>query len=104
VTSPFYKRISKNEMLNKTHALIIAKKLGAEIAKKANNHDIAKVFHNGKFIAKFGIRRGSRKDQGHGHIPRELKTSPHICKEMADCRIQRDEWLQILRDNGEEID
>jgi len=91
-------------MLNKTHALIIAKKLEAEIAKKTNNHDIAKVFHNGKLIAKFGIRRGSRKDQGHGHIPRELHTSPHVCKEMADCRIQRKEWLEILRENGQEID
>lgn len=90
-------------MLNKTHALIIAKKLEAEIAKKTNNHDIAKVFHNGKLIAKFGIR-GSRKDQGHGHIPRELHTSPHVCKEMADCRIQRKEWLEILRENGQEID
>lgn len=92
------------EMLNKTHALRIADKLEATITKKTNAHDIAKVFHNGRLLAKFGIRRGSKKDQGHGHIPKELYMSPHDCMELAICRIQREEWLQMLRDQGQAID
>ena len=87
-------------MLNKTDALKIAKKLGAEITKNTKAHDIAEVFHGGLLIAKFGIRRGSRKDIGHGHIPKELYMTPRNCAELARCTIQRDEWIEMLRDQG----
>lgn len=87
-------------MLNKADALKIAKKLGAEISKKTNAHDIAEVFYEDRLIAKFGIRRGSRKDIGHGHIPKELYMTPHDCAELARCTIEREEWLEMMRDQN----
>lgn len=87
-------------MLNKVDALKIAKKLGAQISKKTNAHDIAEIFHGNILIAKFGIRRSSKKDIGHGHIPKELYMTPHNCAELARCNIQRDEWLEMLRRQG----
>ena len=59
-------------------ATIITKELAERIAaklqavshpKKNRPHDLYRVYHEGVFIAHFGIRRSSKKDQGHDHVP-----------------------------------
>ncbi len=62
--------------LTKDHAKSIAKKLGATIDTGKKAHDIACVYHKGVLIASFGIRRGSDRNLGHGHIPKDLHLSP----------------------------
>ena len=86
-------------MLTKDDAEAIAKKLGARI-KNAKAHDIAVIEYEGKRITQFGIRRGSRRDQSHAHLPGSLFMKPHDVKEMAICNISYDEWVSLLKEKG----
>jgi hypothetical protein len=78
------------------HADMLVGKLGAEVRKKGRAHDLAVVSHNGIRVASFGIRHGSRRDSGHGHIPKSLHISPHECRRLATCTLSHLEWLRIL--------
>jgi hypothetical protein len=79
-------------MLTKEHAETIAKKLKATIRSKPA-HDLAIVEYNNKRIVQFGIRRGSRHDSGHDHLPADLHLTPHDTMELARCPLTRDEWI-----------
>jgi len=87
-------------MLTKQDAERIADKLEVTIerAKRNRPHDLMIVVHEGKIIASFGIRRGSRKDAGHDHIPNSLHASPHFCKELAECPKSKDDWLRMMKE------
>jgi len=82
------------------HARRIAKTLNAIYDTSAKAHDQAKVWHDGKLVAVFGIRRGSKKDLGHGHIPHELHITPKECRALADCSMSREHWVQRMKDQG----
>ena len=86
--------------ITKEHARKIAKKLGAIIDTTPKAHDIVTIFHKGVRIASFGIRRGSKKNAGHGHIPVELSLSRHDTLRLANCTLSKDEWIQMLIDEG----
>jgi hypothetical protein len=88
-------------IITKEHALKIVKKLEAQFFPRTNKpHDIAMVFHNGRCIAQFGVRRGSEKDLGHDHISRDLHLGPHKARLLAQCPLTRDQWIQIMREKG----
>ena len=56
-------------MLTKDDAEKIAVKLKGD-RHSGSKHELVRLVYEGKLIAQFGIRRGSRKDQGHDFIPR----------------------------------
>jgi hypothetical protein len=88
-------------IITKEHALRIVRKLEAQVfSRDKKAHDIAMVFHNGKCIAQFGVRRGSEKDLGHDHISRDLHLGPHKARLLAQCPLTRDQWIQIMREKG----
>jgi hypothetical protein len=62
-------------MLTKDDAEAIAKKLEASL-KDGTKHQLAIIEYDGKRIAQFGIRRGSRRDQGHDHISSAIHVRP----------------------------
>jgi hypothetical protein len=75
----------------------IAAKLGAVCNSKKNRpHDLYHVYHNGSLVTSFGIRRSSRKDQGHGHIPRALYVTPHQAQQLGQCSMSKDEWIKAM--------
>jgi hypothetical protein len=80
--------------INKQHARSIARKLKATIDTSGKAHDLACVYHEGRLIASFGIRRGSKKSLGHGHIPNDLTLSPHDTLLLANCPMSREEWIR----------
>ena len=84
-------------VITKDLALAIVKKLKAQIVTGRKAHDIALVRHEGKLIATFGIRRGSKKDQGHDHIPSAIFVRTGQAKLLGECPMSRDEWLEVLR-------
>lgn len=86
-------------MLTKDDAQAIADKLGARI-KTAKAHDIAIIEYDGKRITQFGIRRGSRRDQSHNHLPGSLFIGPHAVKELAICTMSYDDWIQVMKEKG----
>jgi hypothetical protein len=77
------------------HANKIAKKLNADF-EEGSAHRMAKISFQGKLVATFGIRRGSSKDLGHGHIPKELGLSYHDTLELAECTITAEEYFARL--------
>ena len=87
-------------MITKEHAQRIAKKLKATIRTRRGPHDIAVIEHNNKHVLQFGIRRGSRKDQGHDHIPGDIHLSPHESLLLAQCPLSREDWIQKMKQKG----
>jgi hypothetical protein len=93
-------------VITRQHADKIARKLeateetGSKKSGGAREHISFVVSHEGVEIAWFGVRRGSNKDQPHGHIPRDLNLSPNHCRRLADCTIDREEYIEIMRQKG----
>jgi hypothetical protein len=83
--------------ITKEHAVKIAGKLKATL-REGSAHTSAEIFHEGRLVASFGIRRGSKKDQGHGHIKNDLYLSLNQTKQLAACPLSREQWLEILKD------
>lgn len=86
--------------LNRDDAEKIAKKLGAKFKKKTKAHDLWCVYSGKKVIARFGIRRGSNRDQGHDHIPRDIFETQHNAKMLALCPRSFEQWLANMDEKG----
>jgi hypothetical protein len=80
--------------LTKDHAEAIAKKLKAAVS-PGRAHDIATIRYEGKFVAQFGIRRGSRRDQGHDFVASQIHVSRHQALLLAQCPMSFGEWVQL---------
>ena len=85
--------------ITKEHAEKIARKLEAFI-ESGKQHDLAKIYHEGKKIAQFGIRRGSKKDAMHSYISEQLHVTKAQCLDLARCPLSRAEWIVILKEKG----
>jgi hypothetical protein len=79
--------------ITKEMALKISKKLGCAVDTSKKAHDLHTVYHDGKVVASFGVRRSS-KDVGHDHIPTNLDINPSFLKKMAQCFKERDDYLR----------
>ena len=86
-------------MLTKDHAERIAAKLKARRHPGAK-HEIAVFEYEGRIIAQFGIRRGSRKDQGHDFIPGRIHLNRRDTLALAECTLSYDDWIQRMKDKG----
>jgi len=87
-------------IITKELALEIVKKLKAKVVKRAKAHDIALIEHEGRIIAQFGIRRGSKKDLGHDHIPEQIFLRPKQAKELGQCPLSGEDWIRIITEKG----
>ena len=88
-------------IITKELALKIAKKLRVQInARPGKPHDVAPVYEQGRLLATFGIPRGSSKDLGHDHIPRQLHVSARQARLLGQCPPSRDDWIGILAEKG----
>jgi hypothetical protein len=78
----------------------IAKKLGAEIETDRSAHDRAVIVEGGISVAHYGIRRGSRPDTGHDHMPKDLHITMGQCKRLSACTLSREQYVELLRAQG----
>jgi hypothetical protein len=85
-------------VLTKDDAEAIAKKLRASL-KDGAKHQLA-IEYEGKRIAQFGIRRGSRRDQGHDHIPSSIHVRPREALLLAQCPMSYEEWITRVKEKG----
>jgi len=85
-------------VITQRDAYAIAKKLGA-IIRPGRRHEIAEVIYQGKYVASFGIRRGSRQES-HSYIPRQLYISRKQADDLAACPLSADEYFAILVGKG----
>lgn len=93
-------------IVTKELALKIVGKLSAvKIKSRSTAHDLYEITHEGRIIATTSVRRGSEKDKGHDHMPRDLRISPRQAKLLGQCPWSRDNYIQSLRERrllGEE--
>jgi hypothetical protein len=88
-------------VITKDLAEKIAAKLQAVSSSKKNRpHDLFLVYHESRLIAHFGIRRSSRRDQGHDHVPGEIHVSPNQARLLAQCPMSRGEWIAEMTRKG----
>jgi hypothetical protein len=90
-------------------ATIITKELAERIAtklqavanpKKNRPHDLYCVYREGRLIAHSGIRRSARKDQGHDHMPGQLRVSPNQARLLGQCPMSREQWVEEMKRKG----
>jgi hypothetical protein len=98
--------------LNKDDAWEIEKKLRRKAPKapgrekfsisqfEGGSHTWVVVDYRGRRLAEFGIKRGSRRDAGHGWIPDQLHLSPHEASELAQCPLTVDEYINLMVQRG----
>jgi hypothetical protein len=88
-------------IITKELAERIAMKLQAVCAPKKNRpHDLYRIYHEGRLIAHFGVRRSSKKDQGHDHVPAQIRVSPNQARLLAQCPMSREEWIVEMQRKG----
>ena len=80
-------------MLTKDDAEKIAVKLKGD-RHSGSKHELVRLVYEGKLIAQFGIRRGSRKDQGHDFIPRGIHLNMRDTISLAQCTFSYEDWVQ----------
>ena len=82
-------------VITKELAIKIRDKLGARsLTTKNDVHDVYGVFYNDRLIASFGIRRGSKKDSGHDHVPKALNVPTGFAKQIGTCSRYLDDYLR----------
>src|SRR5438132_4707713 len=90
-------------------ARIITKQLAERIIKKLKGVKISSGAHDqyaisdlqGTIIAVTGLRHGSNKESGHDHMPEDLCIGPGKAKALAQCRVTRKQYIEILREQGD---
>ncbi|HUT14173.1 MAG TPA: hypothetical protein VMY42_27050 [Thermoguttaceae bacterium] len=88
-------------IITKELAQKIADKLQAVLHPKTNRpHDLFVVYHEGQLITQFGIRRGSRKDEGHDHVPSAIRLSPNKARLLGQCPMLREDWVAEMIEKG----
>jgi len=84
--------------LTREHADKIVKKLKARVETgRRSGHDIATVYYKDEPVLSFGIRRGSRKDIGHGHLTEDLFLPAFQVKRLANCPMTYEEWVVRMK-------
>jgi hypothetical protein len=88
-------------IITKELAERIATKLNAVCDRKKNRpHDLYRIYHEGRLVAHFGVRRSSKKDQGHDHVPGQIRVSPAQAKLLGQCPMSREEWVEEMKRKG----
>jgi hypothetical protein len=88
-------------IITKELAERIATKLQAVFnAKKNRPHDLYSIYHEGRLIAHFSVRRSSKKDQGHDHVPGQIRVSPNQARLLGQCPMSREEWIEEMKRKG----
>jgi hypothetical protein len=83
--------------ITKEYAEKIAEKLGAtDETKPGDEHDEKVIYFEGRFVARYGIRRGSKKNSGHDHVQKNLNVNMHFAKELATCTKSRLEYFEKI--------
>jgi hypothetical protein len=83
-------------MFTQADAWAIAKKLKANI-REGRAHHIVCFYHEGKWIAQYGISRAPR-EQAHDYIPRQLHMSNQECRLFRRCDLTLEAYIQILQE------
>jgi len=63
-------------------------------------HVVQLITCGGRLVTKFGIKHGSKRNAGHGWVPKALGLGPHQAILFANCTMTVDEIIQHFIDKG----
>ncbi len=86
--------------ITKELAVKIIAKLKAVKTKSGKAHDDYSVEHKGVVIALTSLRRGSAKDLGHDHMPKDLHIGPNKAKLLGQCPLSLKGYIDFLKEQG----
>ena len=84
--------------LTSREAQQIASKLEAEI-KEGRGHARALIRWQGRIVASYGIRRGSR-ETSHDYVPKQIFLTFRETLDLARCPLTKEGYFEILRQRG----
>jgi hypothetical protein len=93
-------RRSRTQITAELAQKIVDKLKAVKESSKNSAHELFVVYENEFAIALFGIRRGSKKNLGHDHIPGEIHVNAFKAKQLAQCPMSREQWIEELRKAG----
>jgi hypothetical protein len=76
----------------------IATKLNAEI-QEGRGHKRVLIRWQGRVVASYGIRRGSR-ETSHDYIPRQIFLTFRETLDLARCPLSSSQYFELLRSRG----
>lgn len=76
----------------------IASKLEAEV-KEGRGHARALIRWQGRIVASYGIRRGSR-ETSHDYIPKQIFLTFRETLDLARCPLTKEGYFEIVRQRG----
>ena len=95
-------------VVTKDDAREIARKLRRDAPKTAGrqkfvvtetegrDHTLVKLSYAGRVIGQYGIRRGSRRDAGHGGLLGQIHLTARQAYDFAKCHLTVDGYIDIL--------
>jgi hypothetical protein len=89
--------VGRSGSFTKDDAENVAAKLKARYEEGRRPHTLAIIYYKGVRVTQFGIRRGSQKDQGHGHLPKALFLSASQTRKLADCTLSYEGWIELMK-------
>jgi hypothetical protein len=89
-------RRSRNQITKELAIRIVAKLEAQEVSEPGAAHANYVVYHEGREVISFGIRRSSQKNKGHDHIPKELRVEPHFAKQLGQCTKYKEDYLRQI--------
>ena len=89
-------RRSGNQITKELAAKIVRKLGAVEESDPGDAHDNYVVYHDGREVASFGIRRSSQKNKGHDHIPKELRVGTNFAKQLGQCPKSKEDYLRSI--------
>ncbi len=63
---------------------------------KGAAHPVYAIYHDGRLVARTGLRRSSSRDIPVPHVKNDLRVSLHFVLDLARCPKTKTHWLQEL--------
>jgi hypothetical protein len=97
-------RRSRNQITKELAIKIVGKLQAVNESESGDEHDTYVVYHEQRIVSSFGIRRSSRKNKGHDHIPKELGVGPSFAKLLGQCPKSKTDYLVRIGELEEPAD
>lgn len=88
--------MSKNPLTNQVAKKALDKLDAKDDTPKGAAHSIYAVYHDGRLVARTGLRRSSNRDIPVPHVKDDLRVSVHFVLDLARCPKDKQDWLREL--------
>ena len=85
-----------NPLTNQVAAKALHKLDATDETQRGDPHPTYAIYHNGRIVARTGLRRSSRSDIPVPHVKRDLRVNVHFILELGRCSKDKNDWLKAV--------